>query len=72
VTGQFRCIPLLDEHHTEFFSCGYDHLDRWLDRRALADQKLGKSASHVWIDDGGGVLAYFTLLQTTIREEDRR
>jgi predicted GNAT family N-acyltransferase len=70
VTQQFTCIPLLDEHSTEFFSCGYDHMDHWLDRRALADQRLGKSATHVWVDPGGGVLAYFTLLQTTIREDD--
>lgn len=67
---QFRCVPLLETHHTEFFSCGHDDaMDRWLDRRSLTDQKLGKSATHVWCDDGGYVVAYFTLLQTTIREE---
>lgn len=71
MTTQFSAVPLLATHHTEFFSCGYaPHLDKWLDRQALTDQTLGKSATHVWIDDGGMVLAYFTLLQTTIRETD--
>ncbi|WP_186245255.1 GNAT family N-acetyltransferase [Mycobacterium simulans] len=36
----------------------------------MADQKLGKSATHVWADDEDIVFAYFTLLQTTIREAD--
>ncbi|OBG19178.1 hypothetical protein A5765_02760 [Mycolicibacterium celeriflavum] len=71
MTQQYRCVPLLDEHYTDYFSCGQnDGLDRWLDRQALADQKLGKSATHVWTDDGDCVVAYFTLLQTTIREVD--
>lgn len=70
MTEQYRAIPLLDEHRTVYFSCGYEHLDRWLDRNAKAEQNLGKSATHVWIDDDDMVLAYFTLLQTTIREGD--
>lgn len=45
-------------------------MDRWLSRQALTDQKLGKSATHVWIDDEDIVFAYYTLLQTTIRETD--
>jgi ribosomal protein S18 acetylase RimI-like enzyme len=69
VTQQFRCIPLLDRHYTDYFSCGHDDdLDRWLDRQALADQNLGRSATHVWTDGSDCVVAYFTLLQTTIRE----
>ena len=71
MTDQFRAIPLLDSHYTNYFSCGHnDDLDRWLDRRALADQHLGKSATHVWVDGSGCVVAYFTLLQTTIRESE--
>ncbi|MCH9732715.1 MAG: hypothetical protein K0U84_24145 [Actinomycetia bacterium] len=71
MTGSpFRCVPLLDTHHTQFFYCGHNEgLDRWLDRHALTDQKLGKSATHVWCDGGDCVVGYFTLLQTTIREE---
>lgn len=70
MTEQYRAIPLLDEHRTAYFSCGHEHLDRWLDRNAKADQNLGKSATHVWTDEEDIVVAYFTLLQTTIREGD--
>ncbi|BBY55941.1 hypothetical protein H7J07_02385 [Mycobacterium koreense] len=69
MTEHYRCIPLLETHYTDYFSCGHDDgMDRWLDRRARTDQNLGKSATHVWVDDGDCVVAYFTLLQTTIRE----
>jgi predicted GNAT family N-acyltransferase len=71
VTEQLKCVPLLDKHYTDYFSCGHnDDLDKWLDKRALADQNLGRSATHVWTDAGDCVVAYFTLLQTTIRESD--
>lgn len=70
MTSQFRCIPLLDSHRTGYFSCGQQHLDNGLHRRALADKNLGKSATHVWADDEDIVVAYFTLLPTTIRETD--
>lgn len=56
---------------TNFFCCGHDeNIDRWLDRWARADQHLGKSATHVWVDGSDCVVAYFTLLQTTIREKE--
>lgn len=45
-------------------------MDKWLLRQALTDQKLGKSATHVWVDDEDIAVAYYTLLQTTIRETD--
>lgn len=70
MTDDYRALPLLEDHHTNFFSCGQPRLDRWLDRQALADQHLGKSATHVWTDAGDCVVGYFTLLQTTIREVD--
>ncbi|MGE2714342.1 hypothetical protein ACQI4L_09810 [Mycolicibacterium litorale] len=41
-----------------------------MQKQALADKNLGKSATHVWVDDEDIVLGYFTLLQTTIRESD--
>jgi predicted GNAT family N-acyltransferase len=71
VTDQYRALPLLDQHRTPYFLCRHaPHLDKWLQKRALADQHLGKSATHVWVDDEDIVVAYFTLLQTTIREQD--
>ncbi|MED5815723.1 hypothetical protein VST63_25470 [Mycolicibacterium sp. 050232] len=45
-------------------------MDKWLRKQALADMNLGKSATHVWVDDEDIVLGYFTLLPTTIRESD--
>ena len=70
MTPAYRCVPLLDRHRTSFFSCGYDRLDRWLQNQALNDKNLGRSATHVWADDEDIVVAYFTLLPTTIREGD--
>lgn len=63
--------PLTDRHQTNFFDCGESKLDNWLDTHALNEQSLGKSRTHVWVDDGGEyVVGYYTLLQTTIRETD--
>lgn len=45
-------------------------MDKWLQKHALTDQNLGKSATHVWADDEDIVVAYLTLLQTTIRESE--
>lgn len=70
MTAPYRAVPLLEKHRTAHFSCGHERLDRWLHKNALADQKLGRSATHVWADDEDIVFAYFTLLQTTIREDD--
>lgn len=70
MTQQYRAIPLLDEHRTAYFSCGHEHLDKWLHRHAKAEKNFGKSATHVWVDDEDIVVAYFTLLPTTIREGD--
>lgn len=71
MTEQYRALPLLEEHRTGYFSCGHaPHLDRWLQKRALADKNLGKSATHVWTDAEDIVVGYFTLLQTTIREAE--
>lgn len=71
MTEQYSVLPLLDEHRTAFFSCRHaPHLDRWLQKQALADKNIGRSATHVWVDDEDIVLAYFTLLQTTIRESE--
>jgi hypothetical protein len=60
-----------DEHSFDFFDCGEASLDAWPQKHALEDQKLGKSATHVWTDDGGCyVTAYFTLLPTVTRATD--
>uniref|UniRef100_UPI000ACA9B44 hypothetical protein n=1 Tax=Nocardia pseudovaccinii TaxID=189540 RepID=UPI000ACA9B44 len=44
-------------------------MDTWLDEKALRDQKLGISATQVWLDDGGMVVGYYTLLPTVVREQ---
>jgi len=70
VTAEYRCVPLNEHHRCDYLHCGYEHIDRWLSKQALAQQNLGRSATHVWADDEDIVVAYFTLLQTTIREGD--
>ncbi|NHP16271.1 hypothetical protein G8767_22180 [Rhodococcus sp. IC4_135] len=66
----FAATPLTDDHRTCYLDCGVPSLDRWLDKQALKDQALGRSRTHVWVDDDDIVLAYFTLLQTTVAEAD--
>ena len=44
-------------------------MDKWLDEHALKDQNLGVSSTHVWADDGGMVVGYYTLLPTILRED---
>lgn len=66
----YSSVPLSEEHHTNFFNCGETSLDDWLNRNALTDHRLGKSKTHVWTDPGGMVIGYYTLLQTTVREDD--
>lgn len=62
---------LTDEHSFDFFDCGEPSLDSWAQKHALEDQSLGKSATHVWTDEGGAyVVAYFTLLPTVTRADD--
>jgi predicted GNAT family N-acyltransferase len=71
VSSQYRCVPLLEGHRTAYFSCRHDpKLDDWLHKQALKDKNLGRSATHVWTDDEDIVVAYFTLLPTTIRESE--
>lgn len=46
-------------------------MDKWLDKNALKDQDLGISCTHVWVDASEEmVVGYYTLLPTTVREED--
>lgn len=66
----FISVPLNESHHTSYFECGEGKLDRWLDKTALDDQILGRSRTHVWLDQGDCVIGYFTLLQSTLREDD--
>lgn len=70
MTPGYHCVRLNDDHRLDYLHCGQDHLDRWLVKQARADQNLGKSGTHVWADDEDIVVAYFTLLQTVIREAD--
>ncbi|KXP03502.1 N-acetyltransferase [Tsukamurella pseudospumae] len=68
--AQFRLERLTEEHHTSYFDCGVKSLDDWLASHALDEQDQGRSCTHVWADAGGCVVAYFTLLPTTIVESD--
>ncbi|MCK0438605.1 hypothetical protein MUG78_03770 [Gordonia alkaliphila] len=64
----------LNENHSfDFFDSGEPDLDEWPQKHALQDQNDGKSATHVWTDDGGEyVVGYYTLLPTITRADDGR
>ncbi|MDM7490735.1 hypothetical protein QT969_20825 [Rhodococcus sp. CSLK01-03] len=67
----YLSVPLTEQHQTNFFECGEGKLDNWLDTHALPEQNVGKSRTHVWVDQGGEyVVGYYTLSQTTVRETD--
>jgi GNAT superfamily N-acetyltransferase len=51
---------LSEQHETAAFACGQDHLDDWLKRRALPNQRTGASRCYV-IADGQTVIAYYAL-----------
>ncbi|WP_367582152.1 hypothetical protein [Tsukamurella tyrosinosolvens] len=62
---------LSDSHCFDYFECGEASLDSWAQKHALEDQGLGKSATHVWTDEGGSyVVGYYTLLPTVTRADD--
>lgn len=55
--------PLDPSHHrTDEFACGVERLDTWL--RAYAGQGQMRDASRTFVvaEDGGGVVAYYTLV----------
>lgn len=57
--------PLQPEHSVEDFSCGHASLDRWLKRRALANQASGASRTFVVCADGR-VVAFYALAASAI------
>jgi hypothetical protein len=61
---------LSDEHDISAFACGEESLNRWLSNEARAAQRSWLSRTHVWTELGASeVLAYFTILPTTIKPE---
>ena len=55
--------PLGPQHQLEGFDCGNAALNRWLQQRALANERLGVSPTLViCLDEGSDVIAYACLL----------
>lgn len=62
---------LSDAHSFDYFDSGEPSIDDWARTHAREDQRLGKSATHVWSDAGGSYLVgFFTLLPTVTRADD--
>ncbi|NEV61068.1 GNAT family N-acetyltransferase [Thiorhodococcus minor] len=57
--------PLQAAHSLEGFSCGYASLDRWLKKRALANQASGASRTFVVCAEGR-VVAFYALAASAI------
>jgi GNAT superfamily N-acetyltransferase len=53
--------PLGAQHLLDSFDCGNDGLNRWLQQRALANERQGVSRTVVICDQGNGVIAYACL-----------
>lgn len=53
--------PLLEAHGVDDFNCGEAVLDRWLHRRALANQRSGASRTFVVVDVDDRVRGYYAL-----------
>lgn len=59
--------PLRSIHTLEWFDCGDEKFDKWLNNQALTDHKLGRSKTFVWVAKDL-VVGYFTLVQTQVSE----
>lgn len=53
--------PMAETHSTAGFDCGDPHLDQWLIKRALANQRTGATRTFVVWNAEGVVKAYVAL-----------
>jgi GNAT superfamily N-acetyltransferase len=60
-----RPVLLADSHHTASFDCGRQGLNDFLIRRALENQKSGKSRTYVALRDGA-VVAFYSLAPASV------
>jgi len=53
--------PLCREHPRRKFVCGEEKVENWLATKALQQQEKHLSATKVLLDEGGGIVGYYTL-----------
>ncbi len=51
----------LSRHEVSTFACGEASLETWLREQAAAASARGTSRTWVWVDEGGVVVAYYSL-----------
>lgn len=57
--------PLAAAHDLQGFACGVESLDRWLERRAMANQASGASRTYV-LCDADRVVGYYALAASAV------
>lgn len=62
--------PLGGRHDRSAFSCGQPDLDEWFRRRAGQDEKRNVARVFVAVDDGLGVVGFFSLSSYTLALTD--
>lgn len=65
-----QSVPYEPEYDTTHFSCGEPELDRWLTTHALTEIKRGSARVWVWLDEGGRVVAYYSLSASKVKREE--
>ena len=63
-------IPLSPDHNLKDFNCGEPQLDDWLQRRALANHKIGATRCFVSLDEADRVTGYYALAAGAVTRRD--
>jgi hypothetical protein len=67
MSAAFRCEPLSRAHRRAAFSCGNEALDRYLQERALQDEKRRVARSYALVDVTTDLMAgYYTIAAASI------
>jgi GNAT superfamily N-acetyltransferase len=67
---KLRVEPLADRHDQKSFTCGSEHLDRYLHQQAGQDLRKRMSAVFILTDDGQRIAGYYTLSAHQFRVDD--
>ncbi len=63
--------PITPEHAIADFECGHETLDRWLKRKALANEASGASRTYVLCDAADGrVIGYYALAAGSVARRE--
>ena len=61
--------PIAADHETSAFACRHESLNRWLQKRALANAVAGASRTYVVCDDQRRVMGYYALAAGSIASQ---